>query len=614
MTNRITAIFLALAVCAMAQMEPPRAGPVEIMPSSEIQAGMQGTAWTVFEGTEPEAVPVEIVGLWKNAWGPKQDIILGKLGGKAAETNVAGGMSGSPVYIDGRLAGAISLRISTFSPDAICGITPIELMLELNEFDEFLPGNATTPTNVLARNELPVPGDVWAQAVGAGGSSTFPARRPVMTPIDTPLTFSGFYPGVLERFRPVFDRMGMSVVQGGATGALRGSTPADGWEDALQPGQAVTGVLVSGDISITGLGTVTYNDGERVLAFGHSFFNLGPIEMPLSEAEILMVLSSQLEPNKFGNATNVVGALRQDRHSGIMGVLGNAARTIPVSLKVRSFDRADTVQREQDFNFDVFVHPQWTPYLMLLTMFNSISGLNDFGEDTTYRLSGEVELDGHPSVTLSTMRSAGNLQAPASLALAGWWAEKFTRLYLSPGDTPRLTRVNATVDLLPEERVATIESAWAALSDVEPGSDVPVKVFLRPSRGERIERDVTVHIPAGLPSGRHRILFSGADILNRMQQAVANINRRMELPQAVSLMNQERSNNQLYVSLLESRPTVYYEDKALPSLPGSIASVMQPSPTGNRQMLATAQSAQEQMAVPFDLVVEGSYSLEINVR
>jgi len=614
MWNRVTVMLLAFAVCALAQPEPPRTGPVEIMPSSEIEAGMLGTAWTVFEGTEPEAVPVEIIGVWKNAWGPRQDIILAKLGGKVQETNVAGGMSGSPVYIDGKLAGAISLRVSTFSPESICGITPVELMIELNDFDDSVPAGQRTPTSAMARTQLGLPGDLWARAVSAGGSSAFPARQPVLTPIETPLTFSGFYPGVLEQFRPVFDRLGMSVAQGGATGALRGSQPAEGWEDALRPGQAVTGVLVSGDISLTGLGTVTYNDGERVLAFGHSFFNLGPVEMPLSEAEILMVLASELEPNKFGNATEVVGSLQQDRHSGIMGVLGREARTIPVNLKVRSFDRGDTVRREQDFQFDVFVHPQWTPYLMMLTLYNSISGLNDFAEETTYKLSGEMELEGHPSVQLSTMRSTSALQASPSLALAGWWADKFNRLFLSPGDTPRLTRVNATVDLLPEQRVATIETAWAALSDVEPGSDIPVKVFLQPRRGERIEKDLTVHIPAGLPKGRHRILFSGADVLNRMQQTVAALNRSMELPQAVSLMNQERSNDQLYVSLLESRPTVYYEDKALPSLPGSIASVMQPGRTGSRQVLAAAQSTNEQLAIPFDQVIEGSYSLEINVQ
>ena len=124
---------VVLVILGAAEIEPPKAGKVEILKSSEFKPGMKATAWTVFEGSKPEAVPVEIVGLWKNAWGPKQDIILAKMGGKALRTGVAGGMSGSPVYVDGKLIGAVALRISVFSPDAICGITPIELMLEIND-------------------------------------------------------------------------------------------------------------------------------------------------------------------------------------------------------------------------------------------------------------------------------------------------------------------------------------------------------------------------------------------------------------------------------------------------------------------------------------------------
>ena len=131
--------------CAELTPQPPKSGKVEIIRSSELRPGMKGVAWTVFQGTEPEPVPVEIIGLWKNQWGPKQDIILAKLGGKAERTNVAGGMSGSPVYIDGKLAGAIALRLSVFSPDAICGITPIELMLEINDTDQSRPLEARTP-------------------------------------------------------------------------------------------------------------------------------------------------------------------------------------------------------------------------------------------------------------------------------------------------------------------------------------------------------------------------------------------------------------------------------------------------------------------------------------
>src|SRR3989441_1871334 len=283
MTNRIAAAFLAIAATAVLALagstspSPPKAGPVQIMKSSELKPGMMATAWTVFAGTEPEAVPVEIIGLWKNAWGPKQDIIVAKLGGKAQRTNVAGGMSGSPVYIDGKLIGAIALRLSIFSPDAICGITPIELMLEINDFDQSRPMDAKTPDKVATRREASVPSDLLAQAVAAGALPNLPKQTPLMTAIETPLVFSGFNANSLEEFGPLFQQLGITAVQGGASGAIYTTKPAADWKDSLKPGEAVAGVLVSGDKSITGLGTVTYNDGKRVLAFGHPFFNLGPV-------------------------------------------------------------------------------------------------------------------------------------------------------------------------------------------------------------------------------------------------------------------------------------------------------------------------------------------------
>ena len=249
--------------------------------------------------------------MWKNMWGPGQDIIVGKMGGKAKETNVAGGMSGSPVYIDGKLIGAVALRLSVFSPDAICGITPIELMLEINDLDKSRPMDARAP----ARN--------------GQGEHAASMGMPNMVPIDTPLTFSGFNQGTLTQYGPMLHDLGITPVMGGAGSALRASKPAPGWRQSLNPGESVAGVLVSGDMSITGLGTVTYNDGKRVLAFGHPFFNLGPVDMPMSKGEVLMVLSSSYQPNKMANATEIVGSLHQDRHSGIMGVLGLESPMIP---------------------------------------------------------------------------------------------------------------------------------------------------------------------------------------------------------------------------------------------------------------------------------------------
>jgi len=225
-----------------APLPRPVAGKVEIMRLGEIKPGMTGTAWTVFQGTEAEPVPVEIVGLLKNAWGPGQDVILAKLGGKAIRTNVAGGMSGSPVYVGGKLVGAVALRLSVFSPDAICGITPIELMLEINDFDHSRPEDARTPDRVQAA----VPGELLGQAVGAGGS-------PMMVPIEAPLVFSGFTESTLREFGPMFQQLGVTAAQGGGAGtALHTNQPAAGWEHSLNPGEAVAGVLVDGDMSVTG--------------------------------------------------------------------------------------------------------------------------------------------------------------------------------------------------------------------------------------------------------------------------------------------------------------------------------------------------------------------------
>jgi len=591
----------------------PKAGKVQIFKEADLKPGMKGYAWTVLSGTEPEPIPVEIMGVLKNQWGPKQDIILGKMGGKAIRTNVAGGMSGSPVYIDGKLVGAVALRFSVFSPDAICGITPIELMLEVNDFDQSRPADARTPDKTIAKETVPVPSGMLAQVLSASASQ-LPGSDFTMEPIATPLSFAGFNDNVLRQFGPLFQQMGATVAAGGASSTLTDSKPVAGWQKSLQPGDAFSGVLVSGDMSVTGMCTVTYNDGKHVLGCGHSFFNLGPVDMPMAKSEVLMTLASQFQPNKFGNATEIVGALHQDRHSAIMGELGATAPMVPVTVKVRSFDDNNGVRKEKDLHFNVFVQQKWTPYLMMLTLFNSISGLNDFAEETTYRLSGKVEFDGGPGLSLATMLAANEAPAPAPIQLAGWWGDKFNRLFLNPVAMPKLKSVDAIIDILPERRVASIENAWIPSSEVEAGAQVPVKVFLRPYRGERLERDFMLKIPAGLPKGEHRILLSDADTLNRMQSVASASDRFMDIPQTVSLINQERTNNKLYISLIEPRPTVFYEDKTLPSLPASVMNVMQTGRTASRHLVSSSESAVEQGSLPFDLMIDGSYSLRVTVK
>ena len=603
MNKRIAVFLLGMAAASFlvsaADAPPPRpkAGKVEIMPLTEVKAGMKATAWTVFQGTEPEPVPVEIIGLSKNMWGPKQDIILGKMGGKAARTNVAKGMSGSPVYINGKLIGAVSLGLSQFSPDAICGITPIELMLEINDKDQTRPADARVPGKAVAVS--PLSGD------GALES---------LIPIDSPLVFSGLNGDTLRDFGGIFQQMGVRTVQGSGGTATHGSKPVAGWEHSLNPGDSVSTILVDGDMGIAAFGTVTYNDGKRVLAFGHPLFNLGPVDMPLAKSEVVLTLASQFQPSKMANATGVVGALRQDRHSGIMGELGATAPMIPVTLKIRSLDEKEAVRSEKDFHFNVFVHQKWTPTLMMLTLYNSIQNLNEFVDEATYRLNGKVEMNGPRNIGLATMQATGDLPVPAPMALALWLGDKFNRLYGNNVNPPDVKGVTMSLDLLPERRVATIESAWVANPEIQAGDEVEVKVSLRPYRGEALQREVKVKIPSGLAKGDHRILLSDADTLNRMQNVAGFMNRFIDQPQTVSLLNQERSNNRLYVSLVQSSPTAYYDDKTLPSLPSSVLNVMQAGRASNRSMVTTPETASEQLSIPFDYMVNGSYSLRIHVK
>ncbi len=436
----------------------------------------------------------------------------------------------------------------------------------------------------------------------------------MMTPIATPISMSGFTDDAVKEFAPVFQQLGLSVSQGGSAGTLDSTKPAKDWASALQPGEPVAAVLVSGDVNMTGGGTVTYNDGKRILAFGHPMFNLGPVEMPLAKDEIITTLASSYQPTKMGNATEVVGALKQDRHSAIEGQLGETAQMIPVNMHVSSFNADSSIHSKRDFHFNVFVDHKWTPYLMMATLFNALSNLNDFSEEATYRLRGELHVEGQQKIELSTMQAPTEAQIPTPMLLAGWWGDKFNRLYVNSAKLPKLDAVDVSVDLLPERLTAQIESAWIADNIVVPGTEVPVKVFMHPYRGDRIERTVTLKIPNGLARGDHEILFSDADTLSRFHNIAQTLNHIEDIPQTVAMLNDERANNRLYVSLIESQPTIYSDEKVLPSLPASIVNVMQSGKAINHQFVSVPESAHEQLSVPFDTVVTGSYSLKIHVN
>ena len=607
-------LLLALAAAAAAQSPEsveidygpaPQAGPVETLPLSEVKPGMQAVAWTTFVGEDPEPMPLEVLGLMRNAWGPGQDIILAKLGGKGVRTNVAAGMSGSPVYYDGKLMGAISLRFSVFSPDAIAGITPIDLMLEIDEIDRSRPQGAQTPASgqgAFAFEDLGM--EVWASM-----DAEAPVKNERFQPIETPLVMSGLNPGVLEVMGGYFRKQGYHLTQGGASaGDLAKGDPTD----ALQPGEPIAAVLISGDTSATALGTTTYNDGRRVLGFGHAMFNSGPIEAPLATGDVVHVLASKFQPSKIANAAAIVGALKQDRHSGIMGVLGEEAAVIPVKVKVRNLSESGEAISEKDFHYNVFQNEKWAPQLVMLVLYNSMFGVNEFAEETTYRLDAKMSFEGSHQVAFKTLQSVSSGPAPAPLMLAGAVAGRLQRVFANTSETPKVEAVDVAIDLLPERRVTQIDQVWVDKRRVRPGEQIHGKVILQPFRGQRREESFTVRVPVGADKGRLTLTVSDAAQANRAQAAAAQRLSSMSLPQAVSLLNQERSNDRVYVRLSHRSPTAHVGERKMPNMPLTTLAVMRPAAQG--RLAVEMQSPLAETSIAVDALVSGARSVSIEVQ
>ncbi len=616
--GREVAFLIALAALSLGRLAfaqeaghgpAPKAGPVEILPLDQVRPGLEAVAWTTFRGTTPEPVPVEILGRMHNAWGPGQDVILAKLGGAAQRTNVAGGMSGSPVYHDGKLLGAIALRFSTFSPDAIAGITPIELMLEIDEIDRSRPVGEALASLSPAGRQAGAPD--LAQAVWDSRGATMPAPREDAAPIETPLMISGAHDGVLDTFGGYFLQRGMRVMQAGASssGRLERGDPSD----SLHPGEPIAAVLLSGDMSANALGTVSYNDGRKVLGFGHAMFNSGPISTPIATGDVLHVLASQLSPVKIANATAIVGALRQDRHSGILGVLGESAAMTPVEVTIRRMGAGDEVISSKQFRYDVLRNEKLTPQLLMLAVYNSMLGVNELAEETTFRLDAKLDFGGGQRLDFRTMRTGvANSPAPTPLLVAGSLASRVQRVFTNARETPIMERVEAVIDLLPERRSAKIEQVWLERRRVRAGETVRGKVILQPYRGSAFERDFALEIPAGAPKGVLTLTATEAGVLNQKRERANQRSRAMSIPETVSMLNRELRNDHVYVALLSRAPTAHLDGAALPNVPLTALNVMRSSAQG--RLALELQSPLAETSLPLDAVVSGTQSAPLTLE
>ena len=560
------------------------------MPLSEVHRGMKGVAYTVFQGTRPEPMDLEVLGVLKNMNGPDSDVILIRLlGTKPEYTGVVAGMSGSPVYIDGKLVGALAFRIGEFSKEPIAGVTPIEQMLEINTLDQT---SAKRPAAPLTPVSGPGPVSDGSEVQGFAN---------LLKPIETPLVFSGFTEDALRRFAPEFTAAGITPVMGA------GSVSNEKQPEPLEPGSAVSAVLVRGDLSIAATCTVTYVDPQRLLACGHPLLQFGNVDIPMNKAQVVATLPSPQNAFKIVNTTETVGAFVQDRHTGVLGRFDQTPDMIPVTLRIHG------VSNPKTFHYEVLNNPKLTPVAIMSTAYSVLQGINEYGEDVTYRLNGQIDVHGYPEVKLQDMYAPSDGSVPTAATLALSLGERFGRIYDNQFVKPSITGVELDFDILNEHRWARLESARTDVTEARPGDQITIEAALRPYRGERIVRQVPIQIPTSAPKGSLRILVSDADTLDKMRRPARPLAQRLDLASTIALLNKERVNDRLYVSLLEQNPEAMVQDKIMPTLPLSVMNVME-GMRGTQDMVVLGESSVGEESTPVDYVVSGAQVITITIK
>lgn len=559
----------------------------EIIPLSQIHAGMQGYAYTIFAGDQIEKFDLVVLGIMPNFLGPKQSIILVQLQGpKVEHTGVVAGMSGSPVYFDGKLAGALSLKLGVFTKEPIAGITPIEDILQPPEQN----AGARTSTR-----QLSIPSEASNRTGLPSGSA--------LEPIETPLVFSGFQPAALQQFSNQLQGYGFVAAQGG-------TAPPSADDGKLAPGDMAGMVLVQGDASINSACTVTAVRGNQIYLCGHPFLSLGEVQIPMARSHVVTTLSSDLASTKIVNVGGSIGTIDSDRLTAVSGKLGAAPTLIPLDLELA------VPSGKKKLHFELVNHPKLTPLLVALTSFNGLTQNTLYGEGTTLHLSGEIVLHGHAPVRIESTFAPGDSLSPDALPIALTVQNVFARLYTNTFELPNVERISLRVESVPGRKSFTIESAWLEKGEALPGETLRVRVLLRPYRGPAVIQETTVHVPDQVAHGTTlRVLVSDSELLNRASRGFGSSSAggSAALDQLISLLNRERRNDSLYVGLFTPSPTILWDDKELPNVPLSEINIVDGRPTpGSVQVLR--ESLASEASIPLGGPVTGVVSLNLQIR
>jgi hypothetical protein len=600
--------LLAIFALACLSLSPPPSRAQQsttIIPLSEIHAGMQGYAYTIFAGDQVEKFDLEVLGILPNFLGPQQSIILVQLKGpKVEHTGVVAGMSGSPVYFDGKLAGALSLKLGVFTKEPIAGVTPIADVLKSPATENNSAQNVPTQNAAQFFPQASLPSQTSVNSTNNFSAQQFilPSGS-ALEPIETPLVFSGFDAAALRQFSSQLQSYGFVAAQGG-TAAPR---PDDG---QLKPGDMAGMVLVQGDASINSACTVTAVQADRVFLCGHPFLSLGDVQLPMARSRVVTTLSSDMASTKIVNIGGSIGTITGDHITAVTGKLGAAPALIPLDLTL------SVAGAEKQLHFELVNHPRLTPILVALTTFSGLTQNSLYGEGTTLHLSGAIQMKNHAPVQIENTFAPGDALSPDGLPIALTMQSIFSRLFTNNFEAAGIERVSLKVESVPGRHSFTIESAWLEKGEAAPGETLRVRVLLRPYRGPARIEETTVRVPDQITRGTMlRVLVSDADMLNRASRGFAPVavSGSAGLDQLIALLNRERRNDRLYVGLFSPSPTMLWDDKELPNVPLSEINIIDGRPApGSVQVLRESLSSES--SIPLGGPVSGVISLNLQIR
>lgn len=615
----ISALLAALATVSVAaqtsKQDNTSVQSDQFFPVEQVKPGMRAIGYTVFTGSEPKKFELEILGVLTGFPNPGQNAVLSKLLGDELEhTGVFQGMSGSPVYIDGKLLGAVAFGYQ-FAKDPIAGITPIKEMISVFEQRQNgdKPADKTSPQprsisfSEISFNQnssefkefvngLNSPGKAGAQA-----ASSVPSGQ-VLMPITTPLAMTGVPPEVVARFAPLFQSWGFAPVAGVSSAArITDLKKADA--NTLKPGSTIVVPLVRGDYSVAAAGTVTYRDGNRIYAFGHPFLSLGISEFPMHEGEVVTVMSSQATSFKLSFPTEMVGTIRGDRSTGIYGELGTAPRMIPVEVNLKT-----SRDKQQSYKFEVVADRFLTPILMQMMLISTLTSTERTIGDSTLQLRGSLKLKGQPEINFENRLSV-SMNAPLAAAFAV--SKPISTLFNSGFGEMQFEKMTFDITSRDARSTGQLDRLWINRTDVKPGEKIEIQAFARTeSGGEYVER-IPVEIPLDAPLGAMQIIVGDGAAIQATEQRTAISPK--SLGQLVRELNKVRKADRLYVKLTRGDSGAIINNEELPSLPPSVLATLGSERTVGGYTLTRSATVYEKELPPAEFVISGQRTLTVNV-